>query len=87
MFKLLEDGQRLNSYFQDPKLNASFQALSKSPVFEMDKKRFQQYYHKVLTLRDTTESAWSESLNKMRSESMEQELYDRLIEVRGENNH
>ena len=53
----------------------------------MDKKRFQQYYHKVLTLRDTTERAWSESLNKMKSESMEQKLYDRLIEVRGENNH
>ena len=84
-FKVLEDGERLNSYFQDPKLNASFQALSKSPVFEMDKTRFQQYYRKVLNLRDKTESAWKEGLDKMKSLLTEQELYDRLIEVCGGN--
>jgi GTP1/Obg family GTP-binding protein len=79
--KVAEDSQRLRSYFEDPKLNRDFQALSKSPVFEMDKARFQQYYQKVLTLKDNIEHVWTDGVVNMKSLATEQELYDRLIEV------
>jgi hypothetical protein len=79
--KVAEDSQRLRSYFEDPKLNRDFQALSKSPVFGMDKARFQQYYQKVLTLKDNIEHVWTDGVVNMKSLATEQELYDRLIEV------
>ncbi len=79
--KTVEDSQKLRSYFQDPKLNEDFQALSKSPVFELDKARFQQYYRKVVSLRESIEHAWKEGVGNMKSLATEQELYDRLIEV------
>lgn len=71
----------MHSYFQDPKLNENFQSLSKSPVFVLDKVRFQQYYRKILAVRDSIEHAWKEGVGKMKSLASEQELYDRLIEV------
>ncbi|XP_028407442.1 uncharacterized protein LOC114530058 isoform X2 [Dendronephthya gigantea] len=76
----LENGQKLQSYFENPKLEENFQTLSKSPVFQRDKAVFQQYYRKLLALRDGFEHAWKEAVGKLRSFAPEQELYNRLIE-------
>lgn len=77
----LKEGERFRSFFKDPSLNGEFYALSKTPLLDCDRVKFNVFYRKILAVKNDVETSWKDGLSRVQLMSEEQRLYNRLSEV------
>ena len=81
LLEALKESEKFRLFFKDPSLNGEFYALSKTPLFDCDRVKFDVFYRKILAVKNDVEKSWKDGLIRAQLMSEEQRLYDRFSEV------